>query len=74
MKIVSNNQFAKIFLQCQSSRLHTWTDTTLTRASTPTNVVWISLALSTYPYDASLLYLIDGDAPMLYEHYIAGVK
>ena len=74
MTIVSNNQFAKTALQCQDSRLHAWTDTALTAAGAPTNVAWTPLALSPYPYDASLLYLIDGDAPTLYEHYIGDVK
>lgn len=74
MTIVSNNQFAKNPLQCQDSRLHVRTDTALTRAGEPTNVEWTPLAVSPYPYDASLLYLIDGDAPTLYEHYIGDVK
>ena len=74
MTIVSNNQFAKTPLQCQDSRLYVRTDTALTAAGAPTNVAWTPLALSSYPYDASLLYLIDGDAPTLYEHYIGDVK
>ncbi|KAF1361440.1 hypothetical protein EJ07DRAFT_176112 [Lizonia empirigonia] len=72
--IVSNNQFAKTALQCQSSRLHAYTDTALTRAGAPTNTTWTLLSLSAYPYDVSLLYLVDGDAPTLYEHYIGGAK
>ncbi|KAJ4376875.1 hypothetical protein N0V86_006311 [Didymella sp. IMI 355093] len=72
--IVSNNQFAKTALQCQDSRLHAYTDTALTAAGAPTNFAWTPLALSSYPYDASLLYLVDGDAPTLYEHYIGDVK
>ncbi|XPT01357.1 hypothetical protein M3J09_010493 [Ascochyta lentis] len=74
ISIVSNNQFAKTPLQCQSSRLHARTATALTRAGAPTNYDWTPLSLSSYPYDASLLYLIDGDAPTLYEHYIGDVK
>lgn len=74
MTIVSRNDLAKTALQCQSSRLHAYTETALTRAGAPTNFAWTPLALSSYPYDASLVYLIDGDAPTLYEHYIGNVK
>jgi hypothetical protein len=71
---VSNNQLAKSPLQCQDSRLHVRTSTAVNPAGAPINVEWTPLAVSPYPYDASLLYLVDGDAPTLYEHYIGEEK
>lgn len=43
-------------------------------AGRPINVEWTPLSVSPYPYDASLMYLVDGDAPTLYEHYIGEEK
>ena len=48
--------------------------TDLTAAGAPTNVQWVPLVLSPYPYDAALMYKIDGEAPGVFEHYIDDVK
>ncbi|KAL6702461.1 hypothetical protein ACN47E_001831 [Coniothyrium glycines] len=60
--------------QCIDDKLTTFTPTTLNSAGAPINPVWTPLALSPYPYDASLLYLVDGEQPTLYEHYAGDVK
>jgi hypothetical protein len=43
-------------------------------AGKPENVQWTPLALSPYQNDASLVYLIAGEQPTVYEHYVDGVK
>jgi hypothetical protein len=43
-------------------------------AGAPGDAKFTPVALSPYPYDAELLYLIDGDQPTLYEHYIGEEK
>lgn len=61
-------------MQCISDKLNVYTETSVNAAGAPQNVQWTPLALSPYPYDASLLYLVDGVQPTVYEHYIDGVK
>lgn len=65
---------ARTALQCTSNKLHAYTQTALNAAGAPINTAWTPLALSPYPYDAELLYLIDGDQPTLYEHYAGDQK
>jgi hypothetical protein len=43
-------------------------------AGAPGDAKFTPVALSPYRYDAELLYLIDGDQPTLYEHYIGEEK
>lgn len=61
-------------VECVDDKLKIWTPTTVNAAGAPGPYKWTPLVLSPYPYDASLLYLLDGDQPTLYEHYIDGAK
>jgi hypothetical protein len=65
---------ARNALQCIDEKLNVLADTQVNAAGAPGNAKWTPLALSPYPYDASLLYLIDGDQPTLYEHYDGETK
>ncbi|KAH7128617.1 hypothetical protein B0J11DRAFT_275125 [Dendryphion nanum] len=70
----TRNDIAKNPLQCRDGKLLAWVPTDLTDAGAPTNYQWVPLVLSPYPYDASLMYKIDGTAPRIFEHYIDGEK
>lgn len=48
--------------------------TDLTEAGAPTDYQWVPLVLSLYPYDAGLMWKIDGTAPRIFEHYVDGEK
>jgi hypothetical protein len=61
-------------VQCIDNKLNALADTSVNEAGAPGNSKWTPLALSEYPYDASLLYLIEGEQPTLYEHYIGEEK
>ncbi|KAF2028353.1 hypothetical protein EK21DRAFT_101945 [Setomelanomma holmii] len=65
---------ARTALQCQDDKLNALADTSVNAAGAPGNAKWTPLALSPYSYDASLLYLVDGEQPTLYEHYIGEEK
>lgn len=65
---------ARNAFQCTSGKLNVLADTSVNAAGAPGNSKWTPTALSPYPYDASLLYLVDGDQPTLYEHYIGEEK
>ncbi|KAH7385519.1 hypothetical protein DE146DRAFT_667318 [Phaeosphaeria sp. MPI-PUGE-AT-0046c] len=65
---------ARSWYQCQSDKLHVQADTKVNGAGGPQEPKLTPVALSPYPYDASLLYLIDGEQPTLYEHFIDGQK
>lgn len=65
---------AKQPLQCSEGRLRILAATALDAAGEPTNVDWTPLSIGPYPFDAGLMYLSEGDAPTLYQHYINGTK
>ncbi|KAI0594605.1 hypothetical protein F4775DRAFT_573397 [Biscogniauxia sp. FL1348] len=70
----TRNDVAKNPLKCDAGVLKGWVPTDLTAAGAPTSYVWTPLVISPYPYDAALMWKIDGDAPKIFEHYIDGVK
>lgn len=70
----TRNDIAKNPLQCRDNKLLGWVPTDLTDAGAPTNYQWIPLVLSPYPYDAGLMWKIDGTAPRIFEHYVDGEK
>ncbi|KAF2801773.1 uncharacterized protein BDZ99DRAFT_512829 [Mytilinidion resinicola] len=70
----NDNKYAKTPLQCQSNGLNARVPTDLTAAGAPTNYQWTPLVLSPYPYDAELMWKIDGDEVKIFEHYINGTK
>ncbi|KAI1080171.1 hypothetical protein F5B20DRAFT_570562 [Whalleya microplaca] len=72
--IPTRNDIAKTPLQCEAGELKARVPTDLTAAGAPTNVQWTPLVISPYPYDAALMWKIDGSAPQIFEHYIDGVK
>ena len=61
---------ARTAFQCSSDKLEALVDTSVNAAGAPGNAKFTPLALSPYPYDASLLYLIDGEQPSVFKHYI----
>ncbi|CAO2653530.1 Nn.00g029410.m01.CDS01 [Neocucurbitaria sp. VM-36] len=65
---------ARTALKCTNGKLQAYTETALNRAGAPINVQWTPVALSPYENDAELLYLIDGEQPTVYEHYIGEEK
>ncbi|KAI1767113.1 hypothetical protein GGR53DRAFT_143372 [Hypoxylon sp. FL1150] len=70
----TRNDIAKNPLKCEAGVLKGWVPTDLTDAGAPTSYQWTPLVLSPYPYDAALMWKIDGDAPQIFEHYIGDVK
>ncbi|KAI1140058.1 hypothetical protein F5Y05DRAFT_377073 [Hypoxylon sp. FL0543] len=70
----TRNDIAKNPLKCEGGVLKAWVPTDLTAAGAPTNVQWAPLVLSPYPYDAALMWKIDGDTPQIFEHYVGDVK
>ena len=68
------NDIAKTPLQCQDGKLHARVPTDLTAAGAPTNVQWTPLVTAIYPYDATLIYKVEGNDLKVFEHYIDGVK
>ncbi|CAI6097516.1 unnamed protein product [Clonostachys chloroleuca] len=66
--IPTRNDIAKTALRCSDGGLQAWTSTDLTPAGAPTAVAWTPIVLSPYPYDAALMYKIEGSAPQLYSH------
>lgn len=68
------NDIAKTAIKCDAGVLKAWVSTDLTAAGAPTNVQWSPLVLSPYPYDAALMWKIEGDAPQIFEHYVGDVK
>ncbi|KAH8725612.1 hypothetical protein GQ44DRAFT_826421 [Phaeosphaeriaceae sp. PMI808] len=65
---------ARNAFQCTSDKLHILTNTKVNAAGAPIDAKWTPISLSPYKYDASLLYLIDGSQPTVYEHYIGEEK
>lgn len=65
---------ARNALQCIDDKLNIYTESSLNAAGAPQNYKWLPLALSSYPYDALVLYYVDGVQPGLYEHYVNGTK
>ncbi|OTA54799.1 hypothetical protein K449DRAFT_389040 [Hypoxylon sp. EC38] len=70
----TRNDIAKNPLKCEGGVLKGLVPTDLTAAGAPTNYQWTPLVLSIYPYDAALMWKIDGDAPQIFEHYIGDEK
>ncbi|KAI1342772.1 hypothetical protein F5Y15DRAFT_268660 [Xylariaceae sp. FL0016] len=70
----TNNQIAKTPLQCEAGVLQARVPMDLTAAGAPTSYAWTPLVLSPYPYDAALMWMIEGDAPQIFAHYVDGVK
>jgi hypothetical protein len=60
--------------QCIDDKLNILADTSVNAAGKPGDSKWTPVALSPFPYDASLLYLFDGEQPTLYEHYDGETK
>jgi hypothetical protein len=66
---------AKSRLQCQDSGLQVYTQTTVdSNGDTTGTAEWTPLALGPHRFDAGLMYLTEGEAPTLYEHYIGEKK
>ncbi|KAH5694875.1 hypothetical protein HBI44_132710 [Parastagonospora nodorum] len=65
---------ARNAFQCIDNKLNILADTKVNAAGAPGDAKWTPTALSPYPYDAGLMYLIDGEQPTLYEHYIGEEK
>ncbi|KAI0010878.1 hypothetical protein F4779DRAFT_575809 [Xylariaceae sp. FL0662B] len=72
--IPTRNDVAKNPLKCEAGELKAWVPTDLTAAGAPTSYQWTPLVISPYPYDASLMWKIDGAAPQVFEHYVDGEK
>lgn len=70
----TRNDIAKTPLRCSSGALQGRVPTDLTAAGAPTNFEWTPLVLSPYPYDAGLMWKIEGAAPRVFEHYVDGEK
>ncbi|OTB00991.1 hypothetical protein M426DRAFT_26102 [Hypoxylon sp. CI-4A] len=70
----TRNDIAKTAIQCDGGVLKAWVDTDLTDAGAPTNVQWAPLVIASIPYDAALMYKIDGEKPQIFEHYMDGEK
>lgn len=70
----TRNDIAKTALKCDAGVLKGWVSTDLTAAGAPTNTQWAPLVLSPYPYDAALMWKVDGDTPQIFEHYVGDVK
>ncbi|KAI1394463.1 uncharacterized protein F4822DRAFT_48345 [Hypoxylon trugodes] len=70
----TRNDIAKNPLKCEEGILKGYLPTDLTDAGAPTSYQWVPLVLSPYPYDAALMWKIDGEAPQIFEHYIDGEK
>ncbi|KAI1371143.1 hypothetical protein F4677DRAFT_436476 [Hypoxylon crocopeplum] len=70
----TRNDIAKNPLKCEGGVLKGWVPTDLTDAGAPTSYQWTPLVFSIYPYDAPLMWKVDGDTPQIFEHYVDGVK
>ncbi|KAI1810064.1 hypothetical protein GGS20DRAFT_569146 [Poronia punctata] len=70
----TTNDKAKQPLRCQNGQLQAYVPTDLTDAGAPTAIEWSALKISVYPYDASLLWKVEGQSPSIFEHYVDGVK
>ncbi|KAI0179434.1 hypothetical protein GGR52DRAFT_306621 [Hypoxylon sp. FL1284] len=70
----TRNDIAKNPLKCDAGVLKGYMPTDLTAAGAPTSYEWVPMVLSPYPYDAALMWKIDGDAPQIYEHYVGDDK
>ncbi|KAI2464023.1 hypothetical protein F4781DRAFT_414490 [Annulohypoxylon bovei var. microspora] len=70
----TRNDIAKNPLKCDAGELQGWVPTDLTAAGAPTSYQWIPLVISSYPYDAALMWKIDGETPQIFEHYVGDVK
>ncbi|CAH0053974.1 unnamed protein product [Clonostachys solani] len=66
--IPTRNDIAKNPLKCANNTLLGLVPTDLTAAGAPTSYAWTPLVLSPYPYDAALMWGIDGKAPQVYSH------
>ncbi|KAI1496467.1 hypothetical protein F5X99DRAFT_71380 [Biscogniauxia marginata] len=70
----TRNDVAKNPLKCEAGVLKGWLPTDLTAAGAPTSYSWTPLVLSPYPYDAALMWKIEGEAPKIFEHYVGEEK
>ncbi|KAL5115123.1 hypothetical protein ACEQ8H_006959 [Pleosporales sp. CAS-2024a] len=65
---------ARNAFQCSADTLTIYTPTSVNAAGAPGDYHWTPAVLSPYAYDASLMYLIDGAQPTLYQHWVGGEK
>ncbi|KAL7622717.1 hypothetical protein AAE478_006395 [Parahypoxylon ruwenzoriense] len=70
----TRNDIAKNPLKCEEGVLKGWVPTDLTAAGAPTSYQWTPLVFSPYPYDAALMWKIDGETPQIFEHYVGDEK
>jgi hypothetical protein len=65
---------ARQAFRCTNDKLEVLADTKVNAAGGPGDAKFTPVTLSPYPYDAGMMYLLEGAQPTLYEHYIGEEK